>query len=318
MGKNISSSYKEEGLKGIMKNLIRRAVHAGGYDDEFNTLFYFLNKYADISKVPKAEGALRDLQLCDYELMRIFNAVCKKHNLQYWIAYGTLLGAVRHKGFIPWDDDTDIAMPRSDYEKILAILNQELSKYGIEAEEQLPMWRIGLSYKHYETGIWIDIFPVDSVGMPNEVEICAEELEKRILKYRKYYHRHIKHTSVDKIQSIKHKIIPDSGDYRICYHNPEFVYRVTVMHDEDDIFPLGTMKFEDGVTQLNVPNNPDSYLRRIYGNNYMSFPRWGVEHHGTNESTLSDWASVSKTDMKKVRCYLKNIAATLEQEITNV
>lgn len=51
--------------------------------------------------------------------------ICEKHHLKYWIAYGTLLGAVRHKGFIPWDDDVDIEMPYKDYVKLVEILKAE-------------------------------------------------------------------------------------------------------------------------------------------------------------------------------------------------
>ncbi len=315
MSRNLVASFREEGIKGIIKYIIRRIVKAGGYDDELNTLFYFLNKYADVSTVPKAEGALRDLQLCDYELMRIFHAICKKYKLQYWIDYGTLLGAVRHGGFIPWDDDTDVSMPRADYERVLSILNAELNKYGITAEEQKPMWRIGVGYKHYETGIWMDIFPVDSVRMTSSIDECEDELEKRILKYRKYYHRHVRHTSTDKIKIKKGKMIPNTGNKLVSYHNPEFLYRVTVMHDDEDIYPLQTISFEEGPTELNSPKNLDRYLKRIYGNNYMSFPRWGVEHHGSSKASLANWASISKTDMKQAREYLRSVATKLENEI---
>lgn len=59
------------------------------------------------------------------KILKIFDEKCKENNLKYYIFYGTLLGAVRHKGFIPWDDDIDITMPREDYEKFISLYRDE-------------------------------------------------------------------------------------------------------------------------------------------------------------------------------------------------
>ena len=64
---------------------------------------------------------LRELQLTELSMLKAFVAFCKEHDLRYFLLEGTLLGAVRHKGFIPWDDDIDIVMPRSDYNKLLEL-----------------------------------------------------------------------------------------------------------------------------------------------------------------------------------------------------
>ncbi|NQZ59778.1 MAG: LicD family protein, partial [Lentisphaeraceae bacterium] len=70
---------------------------------------------------------LRKAQLIMLDMLIEFDAICKKHKLQYWLDSGTLLGAVRHQGFIPWDDDIDLSMPIEDYQRFLELAPGELS-----------------------------------------------------------------------------------------------------------------------------------------------------------------------------------------------
>ena len=74
----------------------------------------------------------RKLQLKELEILKVFQEICTRHNLKYFAIGGTCLGAVRHKGFIPWDDDIDVAMPHEDYQKFREIISSELpSNYGL-------------------------------------------------------------------------------------------------------------------------------------------------------------------------------------------
>ena len=66
---------------------------------------------------------VRDVQLVLLEMLKDIDALCKKHNIRYWLTGGSALGAVRHKGFIPWDDDADIGMLREDYEKFQRVVH---------------------------------------------------------------------------------------------------------------------------------------------------------------------------------------------------
>ena len=75
-----------------------------------------------------ADTPLRQAQLVMLRMLKIIDYICRKHNLSYWVCSGTLLGAVRHKGFIPWDDDLDICMIREDYEKFTQIAPLEFPK----------------------------------------------------------------------------------------------------------------------------------------------------------------------------------------------
>ena len=69
---------------------------------------------------------LRALQMVILNIARIFADICERHHLRYYMVGGTMLGAIRHHGFIPWDDDMDVALPRPDYEKFLDIVREEL------------------------------------------------------------------------------------------------------------------------------------------------------------------------------------------------
>lgn len=118
---------------------------------------------------------LRDAQLLMKTILRDVDKLCRENNIEYWVESGTLLGAVRHKGFIPWDDDIDIGMERSSYEKFLAIANKYLPEDLFLQNAQLDS---GVEYswtkvKHKNSklvengnnkcheGIFIDIFPYD-------------------------------------------------------------------------------------------------------------------------------------------------------------
>ncbi len=127
-------------------------------------------------------NAMRQVQLAELSVLKEVVRICDKHNLTYYLSGGTFLGAVRNKGYIPWDDDTDIRMPRPDYEKLLSLLEKELkSPYKVnhfligDGAKIYPYYvcsvtdpRIRLYSSRTAAGeyrdVWVDIFPLD--GMP--------------------------------------------------------------------------------------------------------------------------------------------------------
>ncbi len=124
---------------------------------------------------------LRSLQMVCLDILKEIDRICKKHNILYWMEGGSMLGAVRHHGFIPWDDDLDIAMFREDYNRFLKIAPQELkSDYFLQTEETDPDYPLffakvrknntfldekQLSQFQIHKGIFVDIFPVDRMPM---------------------------------------------------------------------------------------------------------------------------------------------------------
>ena len=129
----------------------------------------------------KEEINLKDIWAVEQSILDEFDRVCRKHGLRYSLAYGTLLGAIRHQGFIPWDDDIDVMMPREDYERFISVWPSSGSKDFIldDCDQQLDafnnfsklrkdhttflQFEIERSRK-YHKGIFIDIFPADRVA----------------------------------------------------------------------------------------------------------------------------------------------------------
>ena len=130
------------------------------------------------------EMTLREIQLAEFGVMQKLAQLCKELNLRYYLFYGTLLGAVRHEGFIPWDDDVDVAMPRPDYEKLLAYCeeNEEaLAPYKImhcrkDKDYIYPIARLcdtryQVDYEgvvEYGLGLFVDLYPLDGCGNTEE------------------------------------------------------------------------------------------------------------------------------------------------------
>jgi len=83
--------------------------------------------------LPPATGNLRDIQLGCLKILQEVHEVCIKQNLTYWLDFGSLLGAMLYKGFIPWDDDIDIAMLQDDYDKFIEIFNRETPDKNLQA-----------------------------------------------------------------------------------------------------------------------------------------------------------------------------------------
>ena len=115
------------------------------------------------------------------QILLYFDSYCKEHGLRYWIAAGTLLGAVRHKGFIPWDDDVDVMMPRDDFECLMTSFSDPEGRFFLTDWNNSPMSnpfpklcdrQVFLDSWGYEgvcdENLWVDNFPVD--GAPDSFQ----------------------------------------------------------------------------------------------------------------------------------------------------
>ena len=140
---------------------------------------------------------MRNLQLKETEILKAFADFCEQHGLRYYLAEGTLLGAIRHQGFIPWDDDVDVMMPREDYQRFLELVQKNpIEDYTVNhyrvPNGRKTLYIIQLTDSHLKTKriylgnvhdqyICIDIFPID--GMPDSPKDQARRMKKLLKLY---------------------------------------------------------------------------------------------------------------------------------------
>jgi len=153
---------------------------------------------------------LKQLQNIELELLVEFDRICRKHNIIYSIDGGTLLGAIRHGGFIPWDDDADVIMNRKEYVRFLSVVDEELDKekfyfqdlnrtigyrwgYGKLRRKGTEFVRLNQEYMPYEQGVFMDVFVCDNVP-ENYLARCVCNFHSYL--YRKFFYSEVgKHTA---------------------------------------------------------------------------------------------------------------------------
>ena len=273
------------------------------------------NKQELLNRYNGTPFSLEECQNHLLQMMKAFDSFCREKNLKYFLAFGTLLGAIRHNGFIPWDDDVDILMPREDFEKLISFscINSQYSIVSLENPGQYyhpyPYCNITdentIQIEHNARcqtgkGLFLDVFPLDTV--PDDASE-RESFNKKILFYR--YLRGLQTMPIRKIDSFKTLVMNICtiilspfdeiklarkidkmakqyrySNYKTCAHMLlGKLKRVT--WDKEDFSEVIEHKFGDGL--FFVPKQYDKVLSKTYGK-YMVLPKEEdrVPHHGVD------------------------------------
>ena len=259
-----------------------------------------------------ADVELRDLQLYMLDILKEIDRICKKYDIQYFLAYGSCLGAVRHKGFIPWDDDIDLHMKSDDFLKFMEVCKTELGdKYYLESHfnnvQSYQFWNqfgvknstsinMSMSHVHRAWGICVDIFPI----FPYSKESNVQKKRRKIFSLMKllslkYYHVGTLQQArgVDKIKKMIHYFLPDNINlklFRYCFRklcepvenqqesclSSYSLYMSPKEWFENEWFDdIIRMEYEG--EKFPCPIGYEKYLKSLYGD-YMQIPKNKIKH----------------------------------------
>lgn len=258
------------------------------------------NVMKELSMEEIHEGTLAILS----EIIRVCNAI----GVKYYLAYGSLIGAMRHKGFIPWDDDLDIVMLRPDYDvfcrycishekelwpfKLICRENVDKYPYNIARFNDMRYRAEYQNVQSYDSGMFIDVYPLDGFGKMTDAEIHRldrkrEYLMKMILwsiddhyepsKHNKWYRSVVKYAvrGYAKLRGSSHFLnrmeeLKALYPYDECEYVAEMVWDTKTVLCKKEWFSEGVMVDFEGL-KVCAPKDPDSFLRAYYGD-YMKLP----------------------------------------------
>lgn len=236
------------------------------------------------SRFNPEDSDLRRLQLRMLDMLKFFDKVCQENDIKYWLSSGTCIGALRHGGFIPWDDDCDVEMLEKDYKKFCKIMEKmENPPYILQNHSNDKFYyprfaklRDPKSYirepkpdeRYKFNGIFIDIFPVSFTSSKFIQKIGRKIFCRVYFKFPKHYKG-----------TYKTMVLRIIGQFAMCFSsfilnnlqkigNKKYIRHISpslfpAVRVYDEIFPLKKIKFED--SEFWVPGNSDAYLKRIYG-----------------------------------------------------
>lgn len=269
-------------------------------DEKLEYICTLLKNKFRITDVPQACGNRELVQKASLSILSKFSGIMEKNGIKWWLDSGTLIGYVRHKGFVPWDDDIDIAMMRDDYNRLPDLLNGDFVKEGF-------FYRVGEITRLYfgNLRIWVDVFPMD-LG-DSETPYIGRKYEHFVKKL-----NNIKSTIDFDGKKWMDREVPVTGKYLaycknardselvgtpkpngFIFYGVETCVKDRTLFPHSVIFPLKKVSFL-GIDSY-VPNNCDYYLYSMYGD-YLNWPNCFDQAH--DSSFLKTMTSEQREECK--------------------
>lgn len=251
------------------------------------------------------------------DLLNTFDVFCYEHNLRYFLFAGSLLGAIRHQGIIPWDDDVDVCMPREDYEKLISLNDRFKEPYFLQSisfdhgynktfiklrnsmTTEIPHKDAVFNFNH---GVFIDIFPLDNVCDSERLlhrQLQELKMIEGLIHFHSRFYSGIKDTGLSGKKKIAYKLIELTFRMKLlsperldkihksiaCRYNKKETSRVgTIVFSYDNerfIYPTNyfknLMRTRFETIECNIPNDYDQVLHICYGD-YMTPSKQPSEH----------------------------------------
>lgn len=250
--------------------------------DSYNKFFNFIFQHTDI----KPMGIHRNTQLQTLEMLKFIVKLCNKNNLTYWLDYGSLIGAVRHQGFVPWDDEADIVMPRQDFEILVEILINELN----ENKELNDRIKLQIAFGAYRGRKSINSFPSPCIQFVDKVPLANVDIQiieyydidntnvKQLFESPDYFKRIQREFDInlrkEVYENVNEAYINQSEKVGITFEKTEFIgssldFNFRTPMNKNRIFPLKKITFEG--LEFNAPKDPIYYLNaaEVYHVGYM-------------------------------------------------
>lgn len=268
-----------------------------------------------MNKVDKKLASLKELQALELENLKILVDICEKNDIRYLMIGGSLIGVLRHNGFIPWDDDIDVGLPRPDYNKFVKIAKDYLPDYmDIKTMSSDPNYKcyftrlINNKKKIYwdhgqyvaKIGVWMDVFPID--GLPSnsfmrKLHVFNVNVKKALYKFtqinyvttnkeRPFFERFlIKFAKITKIGNLlsPNKTLNslDKTLQKIDYDSAKFAWNFSGCYGKREIVPIDQLRGNrkgvfEGLT-VTIADEAEAYATSIYGD-YMTLPPEDKRH----------------------------------------
>ena len=277
LDKSGSYNYYKNKYEAMVKTVDRLEKSVESNNRLFNTL------YLDHRLTPtELTQNFKDFSV---EFLKFIDNVCMKHDLEWMIDYGTFLGAIRHGGFLPWDDDLDAGMMRKDYNKLIDILPDELERNALTKDVRITFKKkfefvegattfVQIIYKQDEPK-WIDLTALDIFPYDYMKDYNGEDLSVVYQNARNQFYHDVADTG-----DMNFVLERYFNSLNLTYDETPYLlngvegplgsdkYKLMVL-DKDEIMPFKRVRFEG--TMLPGPKNSDYYLKNVYGN-YWEIP----------------------------------------------